>query len=158
MLGRILFYLLWPLIWIYAPLTRRVRGVIIHNGKILVVKNWLGPGLWQLPGGGTKIGETVAVAIKRELEEELCLKVASITKMHKEPIIVKQFGLMMRYNFVLVKPLKENSDLIISKSILKVGWLNIEDLTNVSTEVKTGLDLVLKRGASDIIKSRLDQA
>lgn len=75
LLGIVLFYVLWPLIWVYAPLSRRSRAVMIHNDKILLVKNWFGPGLWQLPGGGIKMGESVTDAAKRELKEELRIEV-----------------------------------------------------------------------------------
>ncbi len=142
MFGRILFYTLWPLIWIYAPLTRRVRAVIIFQGRVLLVKNWLGPGKWQLPGGGIKIGETVVEAVKRELSEELNVKTSSTTELHSGFVVQKQFGLIFRYHFVLVEILDLKKQLKTSKELTSAQWISLKHLKNVSLEVTRGLKLV----------------
>lgn len=48
-------------------------GIIVKNGKILLVKRAVSPflGLWNLPGGHVEYGETVEKAIKREIKEEI---------------------------------------------------------------------------------------
>ncbi len=48
----------------------KVRGVITHEGKLLIVKH-LGTGFMALPGGHLEYGEDVVTCIKRELVEEL---------------------------------------------------------------------------------------
>jgi 8-oxo-dGTP diphosphatase len=48
----------------------KVRGVITHNDKLLIVKH-LGDGFMALPGGYLKFGEDVIACLKRELVEEL---------------------------------------------------------------------------------------
>lgn len=54
-----------------------VDGIILKDDKILLVKRAISPffGHWVLPGGHVKYGETVEEAIKREMEEELGIKV-----------------------------------------------------------------------------------
>jgi len=49
-----------------------VDGVIIKNGKILLVKRRNEPfkGRWALPGGFVEYGETVEKAVLREVKEE----------------------------------------------------------------------------------------
>lgn len=49
----------------------RCRGVIINNGKLLVVKHDPSSDYYALPGGHMDIGETVEDCMKRELVEEL---------------------------------------------------------------------------------------
>ncbi len=46
------------------------RGVIIHEGKLLVVKHKADRSFWCLPGGRMEAGETLEKAMERELIEE----------------------------------------------------------------------------------------
>lgn len=49
----------------------RVTGILIENGKILLVKQNVTPDRkWSLPGGRVEQGETLEEAIVREIEEE----------------------------------------------------------------------------------------
>lgn len=48
----------------------KVRGVITHESKLLIVKH-LGTGFTALPGGHLEYGEDVITCLKRELIEEL---------------------------------------------------------------------------------------
>ena len=48
----------------------KVRGVITHDGKLLIVKH-IGTGFMALPGGHLKFREDVITCLKRELVEEL---------------------------------------------------------------------------------------
>ena len=48
----------------------KVRGVILHEGKLLIVKH-LNSGFMALPGGHLEYGEDVITCLKRELVEEL---------------------------------------------------------------------------------------
>lgn len=52
-------------------------GIILENKKILLVKRVPYPfsGYWTLPGGHVDYGETLEKAIKREIKEELGIKV-----------------------------------------------------------------------------------
>lgn len=70
-LGRTLFYITWPGIWLVVLLTPpRTRIIIEYKGKILLTKDWLGSGQWNLPGGGLHRNEPEAEGALRELYEE----------------------------------------------------------------------------------------
>ena len=60
--------------FIFRPETHGVKGLLLKDGKVLLVKTsyskWL-----TLPGGGIKKGETTKEAVKRELKEETGIKV-----------------------------------------------------------------------------------
>jgi len=143
-MGKILFFILWPLVWIYAPVTRRVRAVIIRDGKILVVKNWFGPGSWQLPGGGIKMGESVLDAGARELKEELGVNAKSTKELHDGFVIHKQFGLLMRYHFIKVELDDFKAALKLNREITNAQWQDLDDKKMLSPEVNRGLSLVSK--------------
>jgi len=71
-LGRIIYWLSWPLVWLVVRNTRRSRILLVCGKDILLVKNALSrDDKWTLPGGGAKGSETDKVCASRELKEEL---------------------------------------------------------------------------------------
>jgi 8-oxo-dGTP diphosphatase len=68
--GRVLFWLSWPLLWLYLPLRPRTRLLLVCDGEFLTVQGWLSDGRWALPGGGLRFGETPLDGVRRETEEE----------------------------------------------------------------------------------------
>lgn len=52
-----------------ARLTVGVRGLVIDDGKVCLVRHTYRDG-WFLPGGGVKTGESLVDAMARELREE----------------------------------------------------------------------------------------
>ena len=71
-MGRILFWLSRPAIWIIVRISPpRTRIVVVRGDKILLVKDWLGSGRWKLPGGGLHRKEESRRGAVRELHEEV---------------------------------------------------------------------------------------
>ena len=58
-----------------GPFTIGVGGIVIENGKALLVKLTYGHKGWILPGGYVKSAETIGKAVSREVYEETGLKV-----------------------------------------------------------------------------------
>lgn len=73
-IGHILFWLSWPAAWVYLKGSHRSRMIIISEDHILLVKNWISPKGWSLPGGGIHGGEEPAAGASRELREETGLQ------------------------------------------------------------------------------------
>lgn len=57
--------------------TLTVDGVFVKNGKVLLVKRAIYPysGYWVLPGGRVEHGERIEDSLKREMREELSIRV-----------------------------------------------------------------------------------
>jgi 8-oxo-dGTP diphosphatase len=56
--------------------TIRISGLIVDDGRVLLVQQARGDdSYWLLPGGSVEYGETMAEALQRECLEELCLEV-----------------------------------------------------------------------------------
>lgn len=70
-LGHVLYFLTWPGIWLVVKLTPpRTRVLLIVDDKILLTKDWLGSGRWNVPGGGLHRNEDEHNGAVRELFEE----------------------------------------------------------------------------------------
>ena len=70
-IGTVLWWLLWPVWFLYfrnGPLRSRV--LVLCGDEVLVVQNWLGPKKFALPGGGCHKNESPLVSAVRELYEE----------------------------------------------------------------------------------------
>lgn len=141
-MNRMLFYILWPVLWFIAPLTRRVRVIIIKKDKVLLVKNRFGPGVFQFPGGGIKFQESVVSAGIREIQEELGVTIENPKQLHEGFVISKQYGLMFRIHFISATI--DDTELKCNHEILEYSWVSIDDYNGTSTEVITGLKLVEK--------------
>jgi 8-oxo-dGTP diphosphatase len=62
-----------------------IKGLCVRDGKLLLSRESenLSGQKWELPGGGLDFGEDIVTAFRREIEEEMGLKV---TKMSKAPV------------------------------------------------------------------------
>lgn len=69
--GRILFWLGWPVSYLALRRSWRTRALIRCGSEVLLIKNWYGANSWALPGGGLQPGERLVVGLLRELHEEL---------------------------------------------------------------------------------------
>ena len=126
-IGTLLFYLLWPLVWVYAPLQVRVRVIIRCSNEILVVKNWFGPNSWQLPGGGKKAGESAKDTAIREINEELgvVISIADLKLLTKNVLNINSYGLKFRNQYVFLD-LTSKPNLKLSSEIAVAEWTRIK--------------------------------
>jgi 8-oxo-dGTP pyrophosphatase MutT (NUDIX family) len=138
-IGTTIYYLLWPLVWFYAPLNRRVRVLIVVGSDVLLVKNWFGPNAWQLPGGGTKISESTKSTAVRELSEELGLELElnSIKIINKIPIVVHIRGLLFRYHYAVLY-LDNKPNVRLSSELTESKWVDIKEL-NLPASIRATL-------------------
>lgn len=115
--------------WFLSDSTR-VRALIIAGDEILLVRSWIGSQRWTLPGGGVSKNEKPKKTLKRELCEELDLKIHQknyeriLKHKHQEhgadfTIIIYQIELPEKQNFKIRK-----------SEIIEAGWHKVDKLND----------------------------
>lgn len=113
--------------WKLAGSTR-VRALLLFEDEVLLIRAWIGSQRWSLPGGGVNKNEKPKKALKRELIEELNLKIPQknyhkILKHHHTDhgadhiVILYQINLKSRRNFEINK-----------SEIIEAEWHKVDDL------------------------------
>ncbi len=81
-----------------------VGAVVLVGGRVVLVKRAHDPlkGMWNLPGGGVELGETLVAACAREVQEEtgLAVEVGPVIEVF-DRIMYDETG-AVQYHFVLV--------------------------------------------------------
>ncbi len=129
-------------IWLRLSNSRRVRIMVFDKkDRLLLLRNWLGPQNWALPGGGCRYLETDQAAAVRELYEETGIKVDA--KQLKFVYEYKHPGLgyaapvyTVKINKVVEsKPIKRINKL----EIIDQAWFKAGDIPKESPQVKEAL-------------------
>ncbi|RLF98764.1 MAG: NUDIX hydrolase, partial [Thaumarchaeota archaeon] len=81
-----------------------VGAFIIRDGKILLIRRAYEPcaGKWSVPGGAIKLGETTIDALRREIFEELGVKLRSIKLLDIYDYISRDEGGKIKYHYVII--------------------------------------------------------
>ncbi len=109
----------------------RVRGIILLEDKLLVVKHPHNTGFFSLPGGKIKIGEDLKSCLKREIFEELgveseignLLYVNNFTRNEEEQSMEFFFEIKNAEAFQDTEKLKG----VFHKEIAEIYWLKTGD-------------------------------
>lgn len=136
-LGRVLYVFTWPLVYLRVGVSGdRTRVVVVADGQVLVVKDWLGNGRWKLPGGGLHRGEEPAHGASRELREETGLDI----RPDQLQIFTRQKAVARHLAPMLVCFRLDLNEIITPKlahgEIAAVAWVPLPDLLKpgVTTE------------------------
>jgi len=107
------------------------RAIIILDRKMLLVTGHGADFYWS-PGGGIKKDETAIAALRRELFEELNVKVKSAKPYLS--YIVKETDQEVENFIVEIK-----GDIEPNKEITKIAWLSKENFINKDIKISFGL-------------------
>ena len=124
-----------------------VGAVVLHEGRVLLVKRGRPPGLgrWSLPGGLVELGENTADAARREVAEEcgIDVRVAGVAGM-VERIIRDESG-RVRYHYVLIDYLAypESDTITAGTDAAEARWVPAEHVQ--SLDATEGLIDMIRR-------------
>lgn len=117
--------------------------------KVLLVKRALEPfkGMWAIPGGFVRIGESLDNAAKRELEEETGVKNVYLEQLYSFGEIERDpRGRVITVSyFALVNSFKKKEELRAATDVSDVEWFSINSLPKLAFDHKKIIDYALKR-------------
>jgi ADP-ribose pyrophosphatase len=120
-----------------------VGAVIIHNGKILLVKRGSEPGRnkWSIPGGLVELGETIIETTVREVKEETGLDIEVQRLVDVVDNMETDEGGRFRYHFIIIDFLAalKRGNLKAESDVIEAQWVRLAeveeyDLTKIFRE------------------------
>ncbi len=127
-------------------------AVIIDKNKVLLVKRRFDPGSqrWSIPGGLVELGESVKEAAKREVEEEVGLKIKIIKLIDVIDNITRDRKKGVKFHYVLTDYLAKpiSGKLKGNREILDLGWFSKSEISNLVL-TRTSKHLLKKIGFID---------
>ncbi len=81
-----------------------VGALVLHKGAVLLVRRGKSPGrgLWALPGGKVKLGETLREAAEREIREETGIEIEAGEPLYVFDFIERDAESRVAYHYVIV--------------------------------------------------------
>ncbi|MDA8138355.1 MAG: NUDIX hydrolase [Desulfobacteraceae bacterium] len=81
-----------------------VGAVVIHQGRVLLVRRLRPPGQgqWAIPGGKVDLGETLAQAAEREILEETGLTIVAGEPVYTFELVERDGDGRVRYHYVII--------------------------------------------------------
>jgi 8-oxo-dGTP diphosphatase len=81
-----------------------VGAVVMKEGKVLLVKRGIDPskGLWAIPGGSLKLGETLQAGAEREIMEETAITIKAKDPVYSFDFFERDDDGRVRFHYVIV--------------------------------------------------------
>ncbi len=141
-INRFGFVLLRPFVGLMISGSTRTRALILHRGKVLLVRGWFGSQTWGMPGGGVRKNENSKKGLKRELREELGINAQP--KQFRQIMKVEQEEHNTRFTSIVYQiDLQTKTKFKIRRSeLIEAAWHKINNLPdNLHPLVKEALKI-----------------
>ncbi len=124
--------------FIFRPRTYGVKCLIYCDGEVLIIRNNYGRRRWTFPGGRIDEGETSEAAAKREVLEEVGIRVEDIKKIG-EFFSISEYKRDTVYCFATEITDKEFK--IDENEILEAKWFPLSGLPSLSPSAEKVLNM-----------------
>jgi len=118
-----------------------VGAIVVHEGRILLVKRAAEPGrgLWAIPGGRLKLGETLKECARREILEETGVTIAVGECIYVFDLIEKDQHGVIKFHFVVIDfaALYVSGETKAGDDAADAGWFFPEDLNQLAVSPHT---------------------
>jgi ADP-ribose pyrophosphatase len=123
-----------------------VGAFVVKDNRILLVNRKYPPGkgLWAIPGGRVKLGETLQEAVEREVKEETGIIVKARSPVYAFDVIERNEKNTVQFHYVIVDCMADyvSGKLVAGDDALEARWISHEELDAlpVSESTKTALE------------------
>jgi len=128
--------------------TLAVGAVVFKESKVLLVKRGNSPakGMWAIPGGKVRLGETLQQATEREIFEETGIKIKAGDPIYSFELIEQDEDGIIQYHYYIVDLEGEfiSGSVNAGDDAVKAGWISEGDLEKIRVNPKT-LDLLRRK-------------
>ena len=118
-----------------------VGAVVIKEGKVLLVKRGVDPnkGLWAIPGGSLKLGETLQEGAEREILEETGVTIRAGAPVYSFDFFEEDSEGRIRFHYVIIDLVAEfrGGKLRPSDDASEAGWFTPEQLQKLKITEST---------------------
>lgn len=109
-----------------------VGAVVLREGRILLVRRGVSParGLWAIPGGGLKLGETLQQGAEREILEETGIVIRAGAPFFTCDSFEKDAAGRLRFHYVIVDLKADylSGDVKGGDDALEARWVSPEEV------------------------------
>jgi len=152
LIGTIIFFCAWPAFFVYFKRGYgRTRVIIAHEGKVLVMKQWISAGKWSFPGGGLHRGEDAADGAAREVKEETSLQLDARQLRQVGTGTFRSYGLS--YDFYVFTTGVGSANVRAQRiEVSELTWVYPEELTPENASQDTLLALRIARDTDSLLQ------
>jgi ADP-ribose pyrophosphatase len=126
-----------------------VGAVVLRDGRVLLVRRGVEParGLWAIPGGGLKLGETLQQGAEREIREETGIVIRAGAPIFTCDSLERDGNGRVRFHYVIVDMSADyvSGDVRAADDAVEARWISPAEIRNISP-TKTTLKLLRQIG------------
>jgi ADP-ribose pyrophosphatase len=118
-----------------------VGAVVIKDGKVLLVKRGIEPnkGMWAIPGGSLKLGETLQEGAEREILEETGITIKAGDPFYSFDFFERDGNGRIRFHYVIVDMKAEYvcGEVKGADDALEAAWISPQKLNDLFVSQNT---------------------
>jgi 8-oxo-dGTP diphosphatase len=126
-----------------------VGAVVFRDGRVLLVRRGMAParGLWAIPGGGLRLGETLQEGAEREILEETGIVIRAGAPAFTCDSIERDGMGRFRFHYVIVDMIADymSGEVKAADDALEARWISPAEIRNIPA-TKTTLKLLQQIG------------
>jgi 8-oxo-dGTP pyrophosphatase MutT (NUDIX family) len=119
-----------------------VRCLVVHDGRVLLVRHTYGKRAWVMPGGGAGKSEPPEAAVTREVREEVGITIENLKPLPELDELMRGTSIKARF-FAAVVPSPRMT--VSSGEVAEARWFTPGRLpADASTDVRRAVGLYLR--------------